>query len=177
MTEQVIGRTGRPAAGWVAELWLIDIAHVLDVPTAEDSLVGEDGFPLSLDAQATKINFAFRTCSYQETSADSADGTIFSLGIETVVSGQDGDLLDWATANLRRRWLAVWRDSNNWGYAAGDAGNGLRLSLERNVGGQNFCRLKLSGRSWHTAWRLADGDLDTLLPYTQIVYDSLTDTI
>ncbi|MCX6216561.1 hypothetical protein [Spirosoma sp.] len=178
METNVYGNSGGVNSGFLARLWLIPIDEVLGVLDPELFSSGEaftvpaSGLPTTEEAEVSRLNFPAGGGSFEEILTRGAEGPVYTMTIEAMLPKNETDLLAFLHRNQARRWLAICEDRNGGVFVSGEPGRGLDLFLTRAIVETSSIRISLSGRSWHPAFRLEDADLETLLPYSRITYQT-----
>lgn len=172
VSEQSYGLVMRmPNSGFVRELWLLragDVLAVLDPATlpltGQPMTVHQGGVLVEVGAHVTHLVPPPRTAMFEEATVTDRAGIAYVPALELTLPKPDERLRDYLFRNQATRWVVFWRDYNDQGWIAGEADNGLRLTITSSQGSANGLRLSLTGRQMHPAWRLASTELTALFP-------------
>lgn len=164
VTASPIGTTcGAPSTGYVVQLYLLDAQDVEYIyePTGDDMMCG--GIVVTPGSKLVELPIKYKTCTYQEGQNTNNDGLGFQVTIGLSYSAPSNvDVMGWANANKKRRWVAIFKTATGEVLLAGDAKNGLRLNMGRSGQERGVLGIGLSGVFWHSMWMLPTIDLEEL---------------
>ncbi|MGM9508598.1 hypothetical protein ACS5NO_12755 [Larkinella sp. GY13] len=162
----------QPNAGYVRTLWLLREPDVLAVmePERVSMTVSPAGLLARVGAVVTRLQPPSRTATFAEPTQSDRAGTMYLPSLQLSLPRPPAELDRYLTDHQAVRWVVFWLDYNGQGWVAGDAGNGLRLTIGRQQSETALINLQLSGKNWHPAWRLATTDLATLFPVVDFDY-------
>ena len=171
----------QPNAGYVRTLWLLrepDVLAVLEPSpepervslTVSPRLDSPAGLLARVGAVVTRLQPPSRTATFAEPTQSDRAGTMYLPSLQLSLPRPPAELDRYLTDHQAVRWVVFWLDYNGQGWVAGDAGNGLRLTIGRQQSETALINLQFSGKNWHPAWRLATTDLATLFPNVDFDY-------
>lgn len=159
VTQTQIGSIcGVPSSGYVAQLFLLaadDLLYLAE-PTA-DLLCMQ--VLAKVGAELIELPLRPKSCTYTETTGTNADGTVYNVQLQlNYPTNQNQNIITWANANRRRRWVALLKTANGENLIVGEVDNGLRLSIGRG----SFIGIGLSGQFSHPLWQLPTIDMNSI---------------
>lgn len=155
----VVGNScGIPTSGYVGQLFLLAIDDLLYVDEPADDLLcmqvlAKEG------AKLIELPLRPKNCTYTETPVTSGDGTAYNLQLQlSYPANQNHGVIEWASANRRRRWAALFQTVNGENLIAAELNNGLQLNISRS----GFIGISLNGRFSHPLWKLPTMNMNAI---------------
>jgi hypothetical protein len=115
---------------------------------------------LSDTAEIYKLNFVWRTCSWNET-FNSSIPTKFENSIVFEISGSEAEARKFVTDNIKHEFVALFSTRSNQCFLIGNQDVGLELNIKNSISGKNFIAATLSGITNNPAFELSESDLDS----------------
>lgn len=163
---QTIGSVcAKPSPGRLTHLYLISAGDFLfELPVSgahetEPLIIG-----LKPGAPVTRIVLRAKTAGFSQASVLTPDGPHYTLSISVPIPAAANEVFAWVAANIRRRWVAVWRDTVGNCYVSGTRDNGLRLTWGHGSEEMHAHNLQLSGVQLRPAVLLESIDPEELMP-------------
>jgi hypothetical protein len=159
VSKTVIGSScGIPSSGYVAQLFLLAIDDLLYLDEPADDLLcmqvlAKEG------ANLIELPLRPKNATYSETPVTNADG--ISYNVQLLLSyptPQNHQVIEWANANRRRRWAALFQTVTGENLIAAELKNGLQLNISRS----GFIGISLTGKFSHPLWKLSTIDMNVI---------------
>lgn len=159
-------------AGFLTHLYLIRTDSVVYVQSPAFDQMDQPQNPIGIQPGSEITQFLIRpkTATMTESSAETADGIIYTVSITFPVRGTVPELMSWLHKNNKRRYVILTRDTLGNCYVAGDQGNGMHIAWSRQVAQQSIHQISIGQSNWHPIQFIPTVDLDALFPDREFDY-------
>lgn len=160
----VIGTScGVPTSGYVAQLFLIDVAAVTMIAASNLECTKVEVEEIS---NLYEIKLLPKNCVYNESNFEDGDGNGFQVSFGFGQKDSNPGLYDWLWANQNRRWIALFEGVNGGKYIVGEVRNGLQATFSKADG---RIGIALKGRLSLPALKVESLDPDVLFLQSEFV--------
>ncbi|WP_254561791.1 hypothetical protein [Dyadobacter diqingensis] len=172
-TLESIGVTcGGPAIGWLTHLYLIDCKDVAFDVYPDTLLSAENALWLAVDRKkvVTEIKLRAKTATFSESLQQSQNGESYSSQITVPLPTHAKNIIAWVHRNARKRFVAIFRDTDGNCYLAGTKNNGMQLGWTRSIQNTLAQQMQLTSQHWHGVLWISTVDPEKLFPFKEFDY-------